>query len=73
MKATYVSVWDGGYAIESPCKIDLKTTRVFDVEQVDVEELDLLSCDEEYIVLPDGRIIKDFLLDDAQYINGEAQ
>lgn len=62
MKAKYVSVWDGGTTITTNCKYDPKTNVVSDIETSDVEGLDML--DEEYIELPDGTEIRDFIHED---------
>ena len=46
--ATFTSVWDGGYEITTPCKVDTETHEVFDIETMDIE-FDIL--DNEYIIL----------------------
>ena len=52
-KGTFVSVWDGGVAISTPCTIDLDTGEVF-TEPVE-ENIDGLDvCEEQYVVLEDG-------------------
>lgn len=70
MNAIYVSIWDEDIKISSSCKIDLSTKEVTDVEQINVEELDLNFVTEEFIELPDGSLIKDFILDGTKYENG---
>jgi hypothetical protein len=72
-KATYVSVWNGGLEITSPCKIDLKTKEVTDVGQVDTESMDLETLDREFIRLIDGTEIDTFNYDGFEYINGERE
>ena len=52
MKATYVSVWDGGIEVESNCTFDTKTKIVDDIEIVGVQ--DLTFFDSHYVRLPDG-------------------
>ena len=52
--ATYVSVWDGGYSVETACKVNRQTGEVFDIEvsEVDADGLDVLE--EEYVRFADG-------------------
>lgn len=63
MKATYVSVWDGGIDIRTNCEYDPITKDVTDIESVDVGGLEVLEG--EYIELPDGTVIdrKDYSID----------
>ena len=63
MKATYVSVWDGGIEIISTCEYDPETKDVTDIESVEVNGLDYLE--EEYILLPNGERInrEDFTIE----------
>ena len=43
-EAIFVSVWDGGYQVESSAKYDPETQTVFDVEMVDpLEDHDILD------------------------------
>lgn len=42
----FTSVWDGGYEIETSCKIDT-TTGLLDIEFVDADEVEVL--DREYV------------------------
>lgn len=51
--AEYTSVWDGGVGITAPCKVNMDTKEVFDIEMVDVEGLDVLE--EEYVTINDKR------------------
>lgn len=44
----YVSIWDDSIKLISPCKINLDTREVFDIEQVDIEGVDLLT--DEYLL-----------------------
>ncbi len=69
MKATYVSVWDGE-EIRTSCDFNPETKEVDDVETVE-DDGSLEVLDEESIELPNGEIIKDFIFDGNQYINGE--
>ena len=62
MKAKYVSVWDGGTSITTNCQYDPKTNVVSDIESSDVEGLDMLE--DEYVVLPDGTEIRNFINED---------
>lgn len=50
-KATYTSVWDGGYEITTSCKINMETKEVFDIEIVD-QDVDVLEG--EYVTI-DGK------------------
>lgn len=49
--ATFVSVWDDGFEVASSCKVNTDTNKVFDIEQVCVDELDLEILDREYIII----------------------
>ncbi len=64
--ATYVSVWDGGYAVETVCKVNRQTGEVFDVEVSDVDTDGLNVLDEEYVRFADGtrRSVVDGYLDE---------
>ncbi len=61
MKATYVSVWDGGVTIRSKCEYDPETNEVSDIESKDVDGLEI--CEDEYIELDNGVEVRDFILD----------
>lgn len=50
--ATFTSVWDGGVAVTTNCKVNLETREVFDIEPVDIDGVDTL--DEEYVTI-DGK------------------
>lgn len=64
--ATFVSEWDGGYAMfKTDCKVNTDTCEVFDIEQVDVSGIDLNSLDYEGIII-DG-------VEYDVYYNGELQ
>lgn len=52
MKATYVSVWDGGTEVATSCNFDPQTKNITDVEMVDGDGLDALE--REFVRLPDG-------------------
>jgi len=58
-KATYVSVWDDGIEVKTSCQFNTETKEVTDIEQVDVTGLDIL--DREYVLLPDGTEVEDFI------------
>lgn len=47
--ALFVSTWDGGVAIETPCKVDTETKEVFDIEIADISGLENLESEEIYI------------------------
>lgn len=59
MKATYVSIWDDGQTIKTNCQYDPETKIVTEIESVDIDGLDDLI--EEYVELPDGTQIDDFI------------
>ena len=61
-KATYVSVWDGGIEVKTPCTYNGETKVVSDIEVAEIDGLDML--DDEFIVLPSGTIIRDFINED---------
>jgi len=65
MKATYVSVWDGGYKIETSCEYDPATKKVTDIETEDVDDLDLDILTDEYIEFGDEEI-RDFINPDKE-------
>ena len=52
----YVSVWDGGIAIETTANVHVKTGEVTDIKKYDgdVEGLDI--CEEQYIIMNDERV-----------------
>ena len=51
INATFVSVWDGGTAIETECKINTNTREVFDIITV---EADVDTFERQYVVI-DGQ------------------
>lgn len=52
VEGVYTSVWDGGIEVSTPCKVNLVTKEVFDIETADVEGLETL--DREYVTV-DGK------------------
>lgn len=50
-KAKFTSVWDDGYEVTSECKVNIESKEVFDIEPVNVDELDLEILEREYIVV----------------------
>lgn len=48
--AEFHSLWENGVDVKSPCKVNLDTLEVFDIQTVNIEGLDAL--DSEYIILP---------------------
>lgn len=62
MKAKYVSVWDGGTTVTTNCDYYPKINVVSDIESSNIEGLEVL--DDEYILLPDGSEIRDFINED---------
>lgn len=74
IKATYVSVWDGGTEIRTSCEYTPETRTASNIETInDVEDLDFL--DEEFIELRNGEIIKDFTDadNDRKIVNGQLE
>lgn len=73
VNATYVSVWDGGTEIRTSCVFNTETKEVEEVDSTDegIEDLDI--CDEEYVELPNGDIVKDFTNDGSTYVNGQRE
>jgi hypothetical protein len=67
MKATYISVWDGGIEIATSCNFDPETKNITDVEMVDGDGLDILE--REFVRLPDGTEINadDCLIEGESY------
>ena len=53
-QATFVSVWDGGYTVESTCFVNLKTKEIVEIETVDVgNQFDILEA--EFVVIGNVR------------------
>lgn len=55
--ATYTSVWDGGFAIETACKVNMDTREVFDIEPSNNPDVDetVETLEREFITLSDGQ------------------
>lgn len=83
IEATFVSVWDdGGEVVSTNCTIDPITDVVTSVEVADVEDIELMSLDYEYVALQDGsvheliqvdgeyRVASRLPLDDIAYSSG---
>ena len=50
---TYISVWDGGYEIDSNAKFNVDTNEVFDIQTAEDEQQEFVdSLDYECIQLP---------------------
>lgn len=64
MKATYVSIWDGGVEISTECNYSPDNGFVSDIESVDADGLDVL--DEQYVMLEDGTRLKVLDFEDLQ-------
>lgn len=57
IEATFVSVWDDGSEVVSTnCTIDPITDVVTSIEVADVEDVELMSLDCEYVALQDGTV-----------------
>ena len=61
MKAKFVSVWDGG-TVTTNCQFNPVTKVVSNIQMVEIGELDCLN--EEYVLLPDGTEVRDFINED---------
>ena len=69
MKAIFISVWDGGIEIKTNCEYDPTTKEVSDIETSNVDGLDI--CEDEYILLPDGTEIRDFVSENDENLTEE--
>lgn len=47
---TYVSIWDSGFEVRSSCKVNLISKEVFDIEIVNVEDLDCEILTGEFVI-----------------------
>lgn len=56
MKATFVSVWDGGIEVVTNCNFDTHTRIVSDIEYSNVDGIEVL--DDEYVILEDDTRLK---------------
>lgn len=52
VKAMFVSEWEDGSIVETPCMVNLNSREVFDIEIADVDPDANLEA--EYVILPDG-------------------
>ena len=50
--ATFISVWDGGFHIETPCKVNTTTGEIFDIEIINAD-VDILEY--ESVRLDNGK------------------
>lgn len=64
INATFVSVWDGGTAIETECKINTITREVFDIIPV---EADVDTFERQYVII-DGQEYDVVCVDDVEEI-----
>jgi hypothetical protein len=71
MKATYVSRWDGNTLIKTSCQYDPKTSEVTDVEASE-DAYNIYTLEEEYIELPDGTEIRDFICGGEVFKDGQS-
>ena len=66
VRTTFTSVWDGGFEIETKCKVDLATGRVFDIkESSSCYDCDIL--DDEYVSMFDRNFSVSNDNDDNEY------
>lgn len=54
VKAKFVSVWDGGFCVETDCKVNMKTGEIYDIEVSEGTADYVNELDEEFIRFPDG-------------------
>lgn len=49
--ATFTSVWDDGYAITTPCKVNIDTKEVFDIDiaTINIDNLNILAT--QYVTI----------------------
>lgn len=52
--AEFTSVWDGGFAVTTGCKVDMVTKEVFDIEESEGTADEVNCLDEEYVTI-DGQ------------------
>lgn len=70
-EAEFVSVWDGGFAVATSCKVNMATKEVFDIEvsAVSTDGLDVLY--EQYITINGEKFpVFDKETDDGYWYNG---
>lgn len=70
-EAEFVSVWDGGFAVATSCKVNMATKEVFDIEvsAVSADGLDVL--DEQYITIDGEKFpVSDEETEDGYWYNG---
>ena len=63
INAEFISYWDGGISIRTPCKVNTLTKEVFDVERYDIEGLEILEGE---AVLFDNIMYEVFPEDEAE-------
>ena len=68
INATFVSVWDGGTAIETECKINTITREVFDIISV---EADVDVLERQYVII-DGQEYDVVCVDESDEV-GESE
>ena len=49
--AIFISVWDDGIRVPGKCKVNNNTKEVFDIELVNVGDIDLEILESEYVVI----------------------
>ena len=49
--AAFTSVWDGGFAVTTACKVNTETKEVFDIQENDDAADMFNNLDEEYITI----------------------
>ena len=52
-EATFISVWDGGIELETNCKVDMQSRKVFDIEPSGAQNF-VNTLDKEFIQFDDG-------------------
>ena len=70
-EAEFTSVWDGGFAVATSCKVNMATKEVFDIEvsAVSADGLDVL--DEQYITIDGEKFpVFDEETEDGYWYNG---
>lgn len=64
--ATFTSVWDGCLRVSSPCKVNMDTREVIDIEPVDITGVD--NLDYECVTL-DGKECNVVLVDHEEEVD----
>ena len=67
VKAAFISVWDGGTQIISPCEVDTETKEIINIERVEVAN-NVNVLDGEYVQI-DGELFGACSKEDADSVS----